>query len=263
MNQTTGSSTGNGSANEASSSSRDVGAEPLKAPLKELDEKFAQVRAQIIPWYSRAIEFVEENPGSTAAGLAGALGVLFGAGYLGKKMIQPESKSEQLQSKLASVLSGAAEALENGKQNAAAFTETARSRGADLSSSAGDSIETVKGWLRKSASDIANELPEDYRQVGQRGLEALSKVVEQRPSLLSVAAAAAVVACGTFAYSKLGEQPTARGPRSQPGQGTGGRKARSYETSSREDLYEEAKKLRIAGRSSMSREELIEALKRH
>jgi hypothetical protein len=70
-------------------------------------------------------------------------------------------------------------------------------------------------------------------------------------------------------YEKLREQGMskekaariANTPRSEAGK-KGGKSAR-YEDWSKKDLYERAKEIGIAGRSSMSKEELIERLRNH
>lgn len=45
--------------------------------------------------------------------------------------------------------------------------------------------------------------------------------------------------------------------------GEKGGKAKKYEERSKEDLYEEAKKIGIDGRSEMTKDELIKALRNH
>jgi len=48
-----------------------------------------------------------------------------------------------------------------------------------------------------------------------------------------------------------------------PDSGEKGGKASKYEERSKKDLYEKAKKVGIRGRSSMNKDELIEALRQH
>lgn len=48
-----------------------------------------------------------------------------------------------------------------------------------------------------------------------------------------------------------------------PDSGKKGGKAEKYEERSRQDLYEQAKKVGIEGRSNMNKKELIDALRNH
>lgn len=227
---------------------------------EQVTEAAEELQAKTCDWYSKAYEFVEENPVSTAAGVAAGVGVLLGAALIGRRAFRSEPTTMQaIQAKMADALCSAAELLDSTKHRAEDLSQEAAEKGAEFRGAAEDKFHVLREQIAKSASQLAQELPGGIERASRRGAEAISNAVKERPSAVGLAAAAAIAAFGAVALSKSGKLTVTR---KRPGKSRTLR-ASDFAESTREELYEQARKLGIAGRSAMSKEELVQALKRH
>ncbi len=95
-------------------------------------------------------------------------------------------------------------------------------------------------------SDAAGSMREDLEPALERGRRALDDLRKVQPNLMPLV----WVGAGAVLAGLLAKRSTASDNSNLP-----------YERRSREELYERARKLKIEGRSTMNKEELIEALR--
>ena len=229
--------------------------DPTHIAAGDYNEEIGGLREDELPWYSRVLDVIEENPAATAAGVASAIGVLVGAGYLGRKAMrsEPESTLESLHATLNDVLSSGAEAFSAGKKKSKEFSGQAAAAAGEYAHEAHEQLDSVGSWLKQSASKLADELPGAIEHAGKRSLDAVSRAAKEQPAMIGTLALASAVALGTFFYAKSADKSPKRGRR---------RTMRASDAT-REELYEKARKLGIEGRSGMSKDELQNAIKGH
>jgi len=200
------------------------------------------------PLLTRVIDVIEENPTAAAAAAASAAGVLIGAGLITRRVFHRETTLEKAQSMMSSLLNDGAEILSNGKKRGREMGEQAATAAGEYGSDAAQRLDTLGKWFKKSASDLANDLPGNLEDIGQKSIDAVARAVKKEPLMVGTIALAATAAVGAFLFARA-SSPTTNGS--------------SNGSETREALYAQAKKLGIEGRSSMSKQQLRNAIRAH
>ena len=200
------------------------------------------------PLLTRVIDAIEEHPTAAAAAAASAAGVLVGAGLLTRRAFHRETTMEKAQAMMCELLNDGATILATGKKRGREMGEQAASVAEDYGTDAAERLDSLGKWFKRSASQMASDLPNNLEKIGKTGIDAVARAVEKQPAALGTLALAATAAFGAFLYTRNS---------SSNGNGT------SNGSETREALYAQAKKLGIEGRSSMSKQQLRNAIRTH
>jgi uncharacterized protein (DUF2164 family) len=186
-----------------------------------------------------------------------ALGIVGGVAALGTAAISRSriTRERTIKGRLADMISRFSSAVsEVGEQtynHGSDAAGTVKKKVSDKS----ESLERMAKELLKSANEMGHEIEE----LGVEGARLISSKVQQRPILAGCLVGAAFIALAT-AYYSTGSTATTSSKRAASRRT---RDNRPYEERSRDELYQMARDSEIEGRSTMSKDELISALRGH
>ncbi|MCB0323831.1 MAG: Rho termination factor N-terminal domain-containing protein, partial [Bdellovibrionales bacterium] len=216
---------------------------------------FESLKETAVEQLQAAAEAVKSRP-AVALGIAGAAGFLIAGGILGARRRQAsESKPSELYSRSTESLSQNLAQISGAIR---AMLEKAEQPTSDAIEGTKDAAHAARLELEEFADSVQHSIgraSEDIKRYAEEGVRAARDSASRHPIATGCALAGLALAVGAMTTRESSGSNGRSGATRRNG------RVRPYEERTRDELYERARELNIEGRSQMSKEELIEALR--